>query len=666
MNLEESSDWVSATDGAYCYYNNEETWNSGYGKLYNWHATVDPRGLCPADFRVPNDLDWDTLVSALGTLSDVGDDLKSTPIDNPAWDGNNSSGFSAVAGGNRDNEQGYFDSFGHIGDYWSSSVLNEGARVYYLFGGHDMLNVSVYPRFSGYSVRCIKEVAASCYDPDNDGVCAENEVSGCTDSNATNFNPAATEDDGSCALPGPAQCGGASSVTFDGHTYALVGIGTQCWFKENLRSDNYLNGDEIPGDLSGAEWVSTTTGAHAAYDNNLANVATYGRLYNWFAVNDARGLCPSGWHVPSDSEWNILIDFLGGHPVGGNKMKAAPFDEIPWSGSNESGFSGLPGGARYFQMGPGPASYANRGSYGYWWSSTTVGTDGAAIRQLYHGPDVAIYGYNIRDGISVRCLKNNSPLVCNDPDNDGVCAENEVSGCTDSNAANFNPAATEDDGSCVLAGPAQCGGASTVTFDGHTYALVGIGTQCWFKENLRSDNYANGDSIPLILAGEPWGWPMPGAQTYYDLAPNSLDTHGRLYNWFAVNDARGLCPVGFHAPSDVEWMTLETALGMTALQADSIGWRGTDQGAQLKVTSNSSPPWNGLNDSEFSALPGGYRWVSNGEFSALGTEAWFWTSTGTGSSAFYRALSTGSSAIYRNNSEYNASGNGFSVRCVKD
>jgi hypothetical protein len=100
-------------------------------------------------------------------------------------------------------------------------------------------------------------------------------------------------------------CGGSTAVTFDGHTYALVSIGTQCWFKENLRSDNYRNGDAIPGNLKDRKWTSTSSGAQTVFgegtsgvydgsSDEVANLAAYGRLYNWYAVNDARGLCPGG------------------------------------------------------------------------------------------------------------------------------------------------------------------------------------------------------------------------------------------------------------------------------------------------------------------------------------------------------------------------------------
>jgi uncharacterized protein (TIGR02145 family) len=441
-------------------------------------------------------------------------------------------------------------------------------------------------------------------------------------------------------------------VTFDGHTYALVGIGTQCWFKENLRSDNYRNGDAIPGNLTDSQWTSPTSGAQTVYNNDPANLATYGRLYNWYAVNDARGLCPVGFHVPSDSDWMALEMALGMTSAQANgtdwrgtdqgtQLKASSSDSPPWNGTNSSGFSALPGGFRFGN----PGAFTNLGDYGHWWSSSPSGSN-AWLRSLSGFSNVNRDDFDVRNGFSVRCVRDEG-VVCLDPDNDGVCAEDEVSGCTDSSATNFNPSATEDDGTCVLPGPAQCGGASTVTFDGHTYALVGIGTQCWFKENLRSDNYRNGDAIPGDLTNNQWKLTGSGAQAAADLA-----TYGRLYNWYAVNDARGLCPVGFHVPTDNEWTALENALGGSSVA-----------GTALKSSASDSPPWNGTNSSGFSALPGGFRSGILGDFNNLGDFGKWWSSSPSGSFAWYRFLKSGNSNVFR---DHDFVQSGFSVRCVRD
>jgi uncharacterized protein (TIGR02145 family) len=137
----------------------------------------------------------------------------------------------------------------------------------------------------------------------------------------------------------------------------------------------------------------------------------------------------------------------------------------------------------------------------------------------------------------------------------------------------------------------------------------------------------------------------------------NLATYGRLYNWYAVNDSRGLCPSGFHVPSDGEWMTLEMALGMSSSQATSTGFRGTDQGTQMKTQS-----WGGTNSSGFSALPGGGRNYHDGYFDDQGLGLW-WSSSPNGTDAWYRYLLSGLSSVYR---YYGYPRHGFSVRCVRD
>ncbi len=123
-------------------------------------------------------------------------------------------------------------------------------------------------------------------------------------------------------------CGGQTSLTYDGRTYDLVEIGGQCWFAENLATDQYRNGDLIPTGLDNVTWQNTTSGAYAIYNNNLANDLIYGKLYNWYTTVDARGLCPTGWHVPSDCEWMYLEGSLG--------MSITDQQSIGWRGNNST------------------------------------------------------------------------------------------------------------------------------------------------------------------------------------------------------------------------------------------------------------------------------------------------------------------------------------------
>ena len=200
----------------------------------------------------------------------------------------------------------------------------------------------------------------------------------------------------------PFACG-TSTVTYDGHNYTTVQIGSQCWFKENLRNDNYNDGTAIPGSMDNATWTTTTSGAQAILDaDSVANFPTYGRLYNWYAVNNAAGLCPTGWHVPTDAEWDSLIDYLGGLSGAGNAMKSTTGWPSGDGGTNTSGFSALPGGLRDY----GSGFFYDQGDYGFWWSSSPIGPD-AWNRYLYSG-NSGVYradGSSTRNGFSVRCVR---------------------------------------------------------------------------------------------------------------------------------------------------------------------------------------------------------------------------------------------------------------------
>ena len=116
---------------------------------------------------------------------------------------------------------------------------------------------------------------------------------------------------------GPSEIGTVTDI--DGNLYYTVKIGEQWWMLENLRVTHYRNGDAIPNVTDDAEWEGLSTGAYCDYDNDPANVATYGRLYNWYAVGDSRNIAPAGWHVPSDDEWQTLVDYLGGSSVAGGE-----------------------------------------------------------------------------------------------------------------------------------------------------------------------------------------------------------------------------------------------------------------------------------------------------------------------------------------------------------
>jgi uncharacterized protein (TIGR02145 family) len=189
----------------------------------------------------------------------------------------------------------------------------------------------------------------------------------------------------------------------DGNTYPTVRIGIQIWMKENLKTSRYRDGSAILTGLSNEQWSETNTGAFAVYDDNPRNDKIFGKLYNWYAVADPRGLCPAGWHVPSHTEWETLEEFLGGVKVAGGKMKAVSelWNSSNVEASNQSGFSALPGGYRYAN-----GYYSDIGYYGYWWSSTENSSAYAWTRSLSYSVGNSYRDYYLKqNGFSVRCLR---------------------------------------------------------------------------------------------------------------------------------------------------------------------------------------------------------------------------------------------------------------------
>ena len=186
-------------------------------------------------------------------------------------------------------------------------------------------------------------------------------------------------------------------IGYAGVDYSTVQIGDQCWFAENLRTTTYLNGDAIPQNLSDGDWSSMTSGAMAFYDNFPTNSG----LYNFFAVDDARGLCPSGWHVPTDEEWTMLTDHLGGESVAGSQMKTTyGWLGVDGNGTNSSGFSCLPGGSRGYS-----GAFETAGYDGIWWSSSPDGSSawGRYLNSYYE--NVYRTNFSPRYGFSVRCVR---------------------------------------------------------------------------------------------------------------------------------------------------------------------------------------------------------------------------------------------------------------------
>lgn len=190
----------------------------------------------------------------------------------------------------------------------------------------------------------------------------------------------------------------------EGNVYKTVTIGTQTWMAENLCTAHYNDGTAISNITDNEEWKSIKEGAFCNYNNtkNIDTIATYGRLYNWYAVNTGK-LAPKGWHIPTNEEWILLHDYLGGEYIAGGKLKEAGIKH--WispnnGGSNESGFTALPAGTRYDY-----GVFSDFGYYAHWWASTEFSSTNAAYHSLTTiNADLHGSSHKKELGFSVRCV----------------------------------------------------------------------------------------------------------------------------------------------------------------------------------------------------------------------------------------------------------------------
>ena len=156
----------------------------------------------------------------------------------------------------------------------------------------------------------------------------------------------------------------------NGNVYKTVIIGSQTWMAENLRATCFRNGDPLPEITDSITWGNLSTAAYCNYNNtrNTDTIATYGRLYNWFAVNDDRNIAPDGWHVATHEEWMTMVNHLQGDSIAGGLLKEMGinhWDNPNKGATNESGFTALPGGQQRSYWG-----FSEMGEYGYWWSAS--------------------------------------------------------------------------------------------------------------------------------------------------------------------------------------------------------------------------------------------------------------------------------------------------------
>ena len=191
----------------------------------------------------------------------------------------------------------------------------------------------------------------------------------------------------------------------DGKTYKTVVIGTQTWMAENLNVSSFRNGDLILEAKSNEEWIAADENKQPAwcyYENDPKNGVKYGKLYNWYAVNDPRGLAPAGWHIPTDEEWNEIMNYFGGVSEAGIKLKSDNGWKENYNGTNESGFSGIPGGNR-----DSDGIFNGIHSFGEWYIFT-LGENTVSNRLNkwnYGGYNMKYFSFSKTVGLSIRCIK---------------------------------------------------------------------------------------------------------------------------------------------------------------------------------------------------------------------------------------------------------------------
>ncbi|HBC78159.1 MAG TPA: hypothetical protein DEO60_14980 [Bacteroidales bacterium] len=204
----------------------------------------------------------------------------------------------------------------------------------------------------------------------------------------------------------------------------------------------------------------------------------------------------------------------------------------------------------------------------------------------------------------------------------------------------------------------------TVTdIEGNTYFATTIGSQIWMTENLKTTRFNDKSTITLVPSNSTWISTTRPSYCWFSNDTLNKALYGAIYNYYAVQSGK-LCPFGWHVPTNDEFKALEKSLGMTQVEADSMGWRGTDQGKKMKSRTGWKDNGNGTNRSGFNGLAGGYRYGVDGGFNDLGAVSYWWTSTKKSATlGLYRRLDYDKSQVYAEGVKLQA---GKYVRCVKD
>lgn len=729
-----------------------------YGGLYQWDEMMNyftqpgGNGICPYGWHLPEKSEWETLIDFLGGASLAGGELKETGTSHwqsPNAGATNSSGFTALPAGER-TSSGNFVLTGNYNYYWTSSQNNEedDDPWYTLLNYQNAYAEMVWASPTvGFSVRCIQDETSASYldlTPDalevelsqgtaminvssnviwtvsesvswlgvfpangaNDGVFTVN-FSQNTSSEARTGEITVLSSSGEISATlaiiqqgtnASNTCGENMTDERDGQTYPTVQIGDQCWMAKNLNVGTRINSSTNSADNGTIEKY--------CYNNLPVNCIEYGGLYEWDEMMDYTttagtiGICPEGWHIPTNPEWLVLTDYLLGESAAGGALKETGFEHWvePNNGAtNSSGFTALPGG--FLQS---SNTFYHLGSYCYLWTSSEYSSANSNFFQLSTlYPDVYFGNYDKTGGFSLRCIKDGSAtsLLEVTPANQNVnyeagttifevtsdetwTVEENVDWLTPStlgNSGNATVTVTFDENTDLASrsgeiifsagegaftvvvtvtqvgfSPTFCGVDFVDMRNGEIYPTVKIGNQCWLGKNLNigtfvseSENQTDNNIIEKYC---------------YENNNLNCGEYGGLYQWNEVMNyaatpgSQGICPGGWHVPEDDEWIILEEFLGGNDIAGGKMKEAGFDHWIE--------PNTGATNTSGFTALPSGMR--SPGGFVGVpGYSGDWWSSTQLydPTLVWYRYLyySHGISSRYSETKD-----NGFGVRCLKN
>jgi len=756
----------------FCYDDKEKNCRK-YGGLYQWQeamqhvVTQGTQGICPDGWHLPNNKEMNIIFRSIASqlnLSSSYKDIRRHARDTSAFirgttpDLFTEQGFPVQTGGLYDYQYNTFTGEEQTGTYWSSSQANQ-VTAWSRIIDYPSSNMerSKDDKNNGYSIRCISPCMPQPGDASAGnnqivypgtttilmanqpsegkgswsvingagGVIAEStnhasEFRGLQDTQYTLMWTISTvcgksEDVVIIFFASTAGCADILTDPRDGQEYPTILIGSQCWMAENLNIGKYK---ASPG---GGGPFQTNDGIieKFCYADNPINCDLLGGLYEWdevmqYSLNEgAKGICPDGWHIPSRVDFGQLTTFLGGADVAGGKMKATL--PVSWNApnagaTNESGFSGLPGGIIISDGGV----FYDKGKKGYFWSSSGHEEIESNINekfqlQLHNDSPIANLGYWYKDlGYSIRCIKdclmpatqsdagsnqlvhpgNNTTLDGNTPEigwgeweiingnggtiGDPMDPETNFTGLTGKvYSLSWTIRTLCDTSSDIViirfADSFNCGDALADERDGQFYNTAAIGDQCWMAGNMNI-----GKKVRNACCGY-----LHHENAIIEKYCYDCDKYGGLYEWgeamqyATLEGARGICPEGWHIPTDDEWKILEGVVDSQHPAGDPVwdntGQRGTDAGGKLKAEGTalwSTPNVGATDEYGFRAFPGAYRYLEGVFKGTDGNKAYYWTSSAEGQeNAWNRTFNYDNSLVTRG-ATYKVSG--LSVRCIKN